>query len=211
MHSCAIYHVAHVFQGARSVVRRTVDAQLRVTNNLLDLAVCLEVSERLSCKRSVDLQAVDEGGDGDQAVGLDILLELVVGLLVEDDGVVGLVLNYAAVSGESCQKGAERAWSVVNVLSVAFEAAGDNPEDWTSAVSVWCGITYPCPLTTSSSASCLRLLQVPVVVVRRRPHYAVADSIECDIPFCRMCGCAEGCSCRRLVVRKPMCEWIRDR
>jgi hypothetical protein len=74
-----------------------------VTNNLLDLAVCLEVGKRLAGERSVDLQAVDKGGDGDQAVGLDILLELVVGLLVEDDSVVGLVLDYAAVSGDSCK------------------------------------------------------------------------------------------------------------
>jgi hypothetical protein len=69
-----------------------------VTNNLLDLAICLEISERFPCKRTVDLQTIDEGGNGDEAVGLDILLELVVGLLVEHDGVLGLVLDYIAVS-----------------------------------------------------------------------------------------------------------------
>jgi hypothetical protein len=74
-----------------------------VTDNLLDLAVCLEISESLAGERTVDLQAIDEGRNGDEAVGLDILLELVVGLLVEDNGVVGLVLDYAAVSGESCE------------------------------------------------------------------------------------------------------------
>lgn len=72
-----------------------------MTNNLLDLAVCLEVSEGFPCERAVDLQAVDEGGNGDEAVRLDILLELVVGLLVENDGVVGLVLDCVAVSGNS--------------------------------------------------------------------------------------------------------------
>jgi hypothetical protein len=80
-----------------------------VTNNLLDLAVCLEISERLAGERTVDLQAIDEGGNGDEAVGLDILLELVVGLLVEDDSVVGLVLDYVAVSGESSEIVTERA------------------------------------------------------------------------------------------------------
>jgi hypothetical protein len=80
-------------------VQHTVDVQLRVTNDLLDLAVLLEVLERFPCKRTVNLQAIDEGGDCDEAVGLNILLELVVGLLVEDDGVLGLVLDCASVSG----------------------------------------------------------------------------------------------------------------
>lgn len=71
----------------------TVNAQLGVTDNLLDLALLLEISKRSPCQGSVDLETVDEGGNGDQAVRLDILLELVVGLLVEDDGVVGLILD----------------------------------------------------------------------------------------------------------------------
>ena len=64
-----------------------------MTNNLLDLAVFLEIRKRFPGEGAVDLQSVDEGSDGDETVGLDILLKLVVGLLVEDDGVVGLVLN----------------------------------------------------------------------------------------------------------------------
>ena len=72
---------------------RTVDAELRVSDNLLDLTVGLEVSERFPCERAVDLQTIDESGNGDEAVGLDILLELVVGGLVENDGVLGLVLD----------------------------------------------------------------------------------------------------------------------
>jgi hypothetical protein len=83
------------------LVQHTVDVQLRVSNDLLDLAVLLEISKRFACKRAVDLQAIDEGGNGNEAVGLDILLELVVGLLVEDDSVLGLVLDYTLVSGES--------------------------------------------------------------------------------------------------------------
>jgi hypothetical protein len=77
-------------------VSRTVDVQLRVTDNLLDLAVGLEVVEGFPGERTVDLETIDEGGDGDQAVGLNILLEAVVLLLVEDNSVLGLVLDCAA-------------------------------------------------------------------------------------------------------------------
>jgi hypothetical protein len=64
-----------------------------VADNLLDLAVGLEVSESLAGKAAVDLETVDKGGDGDQTVGLNILLELLGGGLVENDGVLGLVLD----------------------------------------------------------------------------------------------------------------------
>lgn len=57
--------------------RHTVDAELGVSDDLLDLAVCLEIRERFPCERSVNLQTIDEGGNGDETVGLDILLELV--------------------------------------------------------------------------------------------------------------------------------------
>jgi hypothetical protein len=79
----------------------TVDAELGVSDNLLDLTIGLKVGKRLSCKRAVDLQTIDEGGNSDETVGLDILLELVVGLLVENDGVLGLVLDCEIVSGDS--------------------------------------------------------------------------------------------------------------
>jgi hypothetical protein len=86
-----------------------------VADNLLDLTVCLEVGERFPCKRAVDLQTIDEDGDGDEAVGLDILLELVVGLLVEDNGVVGLVLDCVAVSGDSLCVRSASAWKTRSV------------------------------------------------------------------------------------------------
>jgi hypothetical protein len=76
-----------------------------VTDDLLDLAVRLEVLECLPCEGSVDLQAIDEGRNGDEAVGLDILLEPVVDLLVENNGVLGLVLDCATVSGGSLLRG----------------------------------------------------------------------------------------------------------
>lgn len=62
-------------------------------NNGLDDTLLLEVGKGLAGERAVDLQTVDEDGNGDEAVGLDILLELLAGVLVENDGVLGLVLD----------------------------------------------------------------------------------------------------------------------
>jgi hypothetical protein len=64
-----------------------------VSNDLLDLTLLLEIGEGFPGKRTVDLETIDEGGDGDEAVGLDVLVELIRGLLVEDNCVVGLVLD----------------------------------------------------------------------------------------------------------------------
>lgn len=64
-----------------------------MTNNLLDLALLLQVGEGLPGQAAVDLQSVDEGSDGDEAVGLHILVELLGSGLVEDNGMVGLVLD----------------------------------------------------------------------------------------------------------------------
>lgn len=73
----------------------TVDLHLAVCNHRLDDALLLEVGKALSGQRTVDLHSVDEGGDGDQTVRLNILVELLRGGLVEDDGVLGLVLDLA--------------------------------------------------------------------------------------------------------------------
>jgi hypothetical protein len=64
-----------------------------VTNDLLDLALLLEVIQSLAGQAAVDLETVDQGGNGDETVGLDVLVELLGSGLVEDDGVVGLVLD----------------------------------------------------------------------------------------------------------------------
>jgi len=64
-----------------------------VANDLLDLSLLLEVGKSLASQAAVDLETVDEGGDGHQAVGLDILVELLKGGLLEDNGVLGLVLD----------------------------------------------------------------------------------------------------------------------
>jgi hypothetical protein len=93
--------------------KRTVNTQLGVANNLLDLTLLLEVLQGLPGKGTVDLQAVDEDGDGDETVGLDILGELVGGGLVEDDGVVGLVLDCWRVS--SCVFHRVNGWRMCDV------------------------------------------------------------------------------------------------
>jgi hypothetical protein len=72
-----------------------VDLHLAVCNHRLDDALLLEVGKALSGQRTVDLHSVDEGGDSDQTVRLNILVELLGGGLVEDDGVLGLVLDLA--------------------------------------------------------------------------------------------------------------------
>ena len=78
----------------RDKVGHTVDVHLGVTNNLLDLSLLLKVSKGLAGQAAVDLETVDQSGDSDQTVGLDILVETLSGLLLEDDGVLGLVLDY---------------------------------------------------------------------------------------------------------------------
>lgn len=76
-------------------VVHTVDLHFAVGDNGLDEALLLEVSKALASQRTVDLHSVDEGGDGDQTVGLDILVELLGCRLVEKDGVLSLVLDLA--------------------------------------------------------------------------------------------------------------------
>lgn len=66
-----------------------------MTDNLLDLSLLLEISKGLAGQAAVDLETVDESGDSDETVGLDVLVESLSGLLLEDDGVLGLVLDYS--------------------------------------------------------------------------------------------------------------------
>ena len=130
-----------------------------MTNDLLDLAVSLKVVESLAGKAAVDLETIDKGGDSDQTVGLDILLELVVGGLVENDGVLGLVLDCRArdMSVKSCFSDIAYAQLVQRFLSCLV---GENSAEIVTIA--WLVIAYPCPWTTSSFASCLRLLRAPV-------------------------------------------------
>ena len=65
-----------------------------MSHDLLDLPLLLQITQRLPRQTSVDLETVDERGNGDQAVGLHVFVEFVRGGFVEDDSVVGLVLDW---------------------------------------------------------------------------------------------------------------------
>lgn len=93
-------HPSFLSRGLNGTRRRfagkhTVDLHLAVSDNRLDEALLLEVVQALAGERAVDLHSVDEGGNGDQTVRLDILVELLRSGLVEQDGVLGLVLDLA--------------------------------------------------------------------------------------------------------------------
>ena len=52
-----------------------------------------ELTDGSAGKGAVDAETVNENGGRDELVGGNLLHQLVVGGLVEDDGVVGLILN----------------------------------------------------------------------------------------------------------------------
>lgn len=123
-----------------------------MANHLLDHTLLLEVCQGFSGERAVDLQSVDEDGDGDEAVRLDILLKLLRGVLVENDGVLGLVLDYTVM--EEVSLSVSSAVSIVHASGALFRRAA------CMEVCV-CADAYPFPWTTSSFASCRRSLLVP--------------------------------------------------
>lgn len=89
--------------------RHTEDLHLAVRDDGLDLSLLLEVLEALAGQGAVDLEPVDEGGDGDETVGLDVLVQLVGGGLVEDDGVLRLVLDCSRLlAGDAALEGEPR-------------------------------------------------------------------------------------------------------
>lgn len=55
---------------------RTVDEHLAVRNDGLDLSLLLQVLQALASQRAIDLQSVDQGGDGDETVRLNVLVQL---------------------------------------------------------------------------------------------------------------------------------------
>jgi len=133
-------------------VSLTVDAQFAVPNHLLDLSLLLQIIQRLPCQAAIDLQSVDERSDCDKAVGLDVFVELVGRGFIEDDGVVCLVLDYLRVN-VSANASCRRQYGYCQGMGLRREKVVDGG-----------GATYPCPLTTSSFASCRQmLLRVPVL------------------------------------------------
>ena len=74
---------------------RTVDQLVAVVHNPLDLPLLLQVPDGYPRKTPVDLQTLDEDALADEAEGRDLLEDTVVGRLVEDNGVLRLVLDLA--------------------------------------------------------------------------------------------------------------------
>lgn len=62
-------------------------------HNGLDKLLLLEVADGNAGERAVDLETLDEDALADELEGGDFLQDTVVGVLVEDDGVLGLVLD----------------------------------------------------------------------------------------------------------------------
>jgi len=76
----------------------TIDLHLAVSDHRLDHALLLQVLDTRPGERAVDLHPIHECRDGDEAVGLDIFVELIGGGLVKQDGVLCLVLDCKYVS-----------------------------------------------------------------------------------------------------------------
>ena len=84
----------HLFRDAEHWIR-TVDELAAVVNDALDLTLLLQVPDCYPRQGAVDLQPLDEDGLADEAEGRDLLEDTVVGRLVEDNGVLRLVLDLA--------------------------------------------------------------------------------------------------------------------
>ena len=78
---------------AKDTVLLTVDQLCAVVHNALDLALLLQMPDRNSCERAVDLEPLDEDALRDKAEGRDFLDDTVEQALVECNGVLGLVLD----------------------------------------------------------------------------------------------------------------------
>ena len=147
--------------------RPGVDIAAVVCHDLSDHALLLQVVKCCSGERAVDFEAIDKHGDGDEAVGLHVFLQLFGGVLIEDYGVVGLVLDCLSYDvSDSC------------ICNATIETDGIVEEEFVIVVS------YPCPWTTSSFASCHRLLLVPAFTSISAHSFA----ISMRIPFWKMCG-----------------------
>lgn len=175
---------------------RTVDVQAAVANNFLDETLLFEVGESLAGQAAVDLETVNKSSDGDQAVGLYILVELLGSGLVEDDGMLSLVLDYIQIISQfvvpdevfapiqfsyrlhrnlKCRSPALFQFSFHHPLPSSSIHEWSLSETSISSANLelryryrWLQrmeiiVTYPCPWTTSSFASChRRMLLEPV-------------------------------------------------
>ena len=70
-----------------------VDELRRVGRDQADQALRSQIGDGLAGKRTVDTQSIDEDRGSDELVGRDFLEQTFFGVLVKDDGVVGLILG----------------------------------------------------------------------------------------------------------------------
>lgn len=71
----------------------TVDNLSMVLNKRLDKTLGLEFTNSNASKRAIQAKTIDQHRLGDELVGGDFLEETLVGRLVQDNHVVGLVLD----------------------------------------------------------------------------------------------------------------------
>lgn len=74
---------------------RTVDQLVAVVHNSLDLTLLLQVPDSYPRQAPIDFETLDEDALADEAESWDFLQDTVIGRLVEDDSVLGLVLDLA--------------------------------------------------------------------------------------------------------------------
>lgn len=97
-------------------------------DNLLDLTLLLQIIECLARQTSIDLQPIDQGGYGDEPIGLHVLVEFLGGGFVEYDGMVGFILD--CTRGERCQlrmrrsRGLDCRWQDSSISSFPGVAVG---------------------------------------------------------------------------------------
>lgn len=61
----------------------------------LDDPLCLQLSQRLPRQATIDLQSFNENTDTDESIGADFFEKLFVSGFVEEDGIVGFILDLA--------------------------------------------------------------------------------------------------------------------
>lgn len=74
---------------------RTVDQLVAVVHDSLDLTLLLQVPDSYPRQAPIDFETLDEDALADEAESWDFLQDTVIGRLVEDDSVLGLVLDLA--------------------------------------------------------------------------------------------------------------------
>ena len=63
--------------------------------NRFDNPLCFQLSQSLPCQTSIDLQSFHEDTDTHKSIRADFFEEFVVGGFIEEDGIVGFVLDFA--------------------------------------------------------------------------------------------------------------------